>query len=308
MWQRLLGAAIFYMPFLITIAFAAFVFSIGLLTLLSGTFFVVVLAVYGLYCMLRDNGVFTQIGKSLSGLQMTADKPFLQNIQQSFVLQDTQNIPNRNALYVCSPHGLVGYSWFFHFAFCLSDWPTTSPRPLLAIHSIFFQIPLARELLAMSRCIEASEACILETLANGESVALMLGGVEEMVHAGQDTVKLVVNKRKGYVRLAKQAGIPIVPLYTAGENELFPTESLWFWKKFSSFMYTTTGLQFPLPTWTSMKAFASILDKPLDTPVKTFVLNPIETQKKGDSALRNEYVNQLQAFLKKKSINADILA
>jgi hypothetical protein len=42
--------------------------------------------------------------------------------------------------------------------------------------------------------------------------------------------------------------------------------------------------------------------------VKTFVLNPIETQNKDDSVLRTHYAKQLTTFLKKHSINAQIIA
>jgi hypothetical protein len=308
MWQEIGTAVLFYMPFLLTLAFGAFVFCIGLVTLLSGTFLVILFAIYGVYCFLRDSGYLNQWIHTLKSYQSQVSQRVLQQIKQSFVLEQTSNIPNRNALYVCSPHGLVGYSWFFHFSFCLSDWPSSSPRPLLAIHSIFFRIPIAKEILEANRCIEASERSIGKALQEGHSVALIVGGVEEMFHAGDPTVKLVLKKRKGYVRIAKQAGVPLVPVFTHGETRLLGSESSWLWKQFSGWMYRWTHLQFPLPKWEQVREFARIIKGPLQTPVKTFVLAPIETQHKDEETLRKIFLRNLQTFFKQHHLQAEIVA
>ena len=308
MWQDLLTAAIFYMPFVLTIGFALFVFLIGLLCLVSGTVFLVAAAGYGIYSMLRDTGVLTHAGDKMNFAWSYLNETILQNIKQSFVLADLDKIPDGKALYICSPHGLVGYSWFFHLSYCLSEWPSRSPRPLLAIHSLFFRIPVAREILAANRCIAATEEEIKKAFDAGHSVAIVIGGVEEMAQSGQDTVKLILKKRKGYIRLATQAKIPIVPLYAAGENELFSMERSWAWRYFATAMYRWTGLQFPLPSWQSIKQFASILKNPLETPVQTFVLTPIETQNKDEDQIRSECVECVQTFLRDKQISAEIIA
>ena len=308
MWQDLLTAAVFYMPFVVTIGFALFVFLIGIVCLLSGTFAILALATYGIYSILRDSGFLKQIGEKMNLGWNYVNETILKNIQESFVLADTENVPQSKALYICSPHGMVGYSWFFHLSYCLSEWPTKSPRPLLAVHSILFRIPFAREILAANRCIEASDQEISKALEAGNSVAIIIGGVEEMTHSGQDIVKLILKKRKGYIRLAKQANVPIVPLYAAGENELFAMENSWIWRRFSLLMYQWTGYQFPLPSWQSIKQFAGILKKPLDTPVKTFVLGPIETQNKEEHTIRNECISRIEGFLKNHKIHAEIVA
>ena len=128
MWQDVLTAAVFYMPFVMTIGFALFVFLVGFVCLLSGTFFVLVLAAYGIYSLLRDSGVLSKAGDKMNGAWSFLNKTVLNNIKESFVLANPEQIPNKQALYICSPHGMVGYSWFFHLSYCLSPWPETSPR------------------------------------------------------------------------------------------------------------------------------------------------------------------------------------
>lgn len=308
MLRELLTAGIYYMPFVIVIGFACFVFLLGLLCLFSGTLFVFLFAAYGVYCFLHTSGILTKIGGFLKHVFSYADTSVVENIKASFVLKNSEKIPNRNALYICSPHGIVGYAWSLHFSYCLSHWSSTQPRPLFAIHSIFFKFPFVRELFLANRCIEASETEIRKALESGESVAILLGGVEEMTLTNEESVRLIMKKRKGYARLAKETGVPIVPLYTMGENELFTVEKGYVWRVFSSLMYKATGLQFPLPSWTSMKNFAKILEKPLEPPIQTFVLNPIDTQNKEEKTIRKECVSRLQTFFKEQNIQAEIIA
>lgn len=246
MWKDVAMAALYYMPFVVTIAFAAFVFVVGFVALLSGTLVVLVLATYGAYSLMRDAGAVDKAYEWMKAMWNFPDSVVVTNLKKSFVLEGLDTIPKGNALYICHPHGMVGYSWFFHFAFRLSEWSAGGPRPLLAMHSILFRIPFARDLLAANRCIEASEDVIRRQLEAGESVAIVLGGVEEMTLAGQERVKLVVKKRKGYSRIARQLGIPIVPVYSEGENELFPAEQNSLWKFTSLWMYKLFKLQLSL--------------------------------------------------------------
>jgi hypothetical protein len=308
MWKELATAAVFYMPFVVTIAFGLFVFCIGLVALMSGTMMIILLAAYGLYSVIRDLGVVKRAGELLQTGWTSTSETVVENLRTSFVLEGTETLPTGPALYVCAPHGVVGYSWFLHFSYALSAWPKDISRPVLAIHSIFFRIPFARDVLAANRCIEATEEEITTTLKSGQSVALIIGGVEEMTYAGQETVKVVLKKRKGYSRIAVNAKVPVVMVYTDGENELFGAESNRIWMLFSTWMYRLTNLQFPLPSWTSLKRFGEILHAPLDPPVRTICLPPIESHRKDEASIRKECVAQLTAFFQAKSIQASVIA
>jgi hypothetical protein len=308
MWLELLTAGLYYMPFVVTIAFAGIVFLIGLTALISGTVFALLFAAYGVYAVLRDFGFLSYAATKLQFLWRTTSDPVVQNLKQSFVLEGAEKIPSGPALYLCQPHGVVGYSWFFHFSYGLSAWPEKAKRPVLAIHSLFFRLPFAREILQASRCIEASEPEILKTLASGQSVALVVGGVEEMTYAGGPVTKLVLKKRKGFVRIAKKANVPIVPVYTEGESDLFDVERNPLWKWSSDTMRSLTGVTFPLPSWTGMKTFAQSVRAPLDPPVKTFVVGVVETHHKEEVQIHKECLAMLTQFFKQHSFQATIVA
>jgi 1-acyl-sn-glycerol-3-phosphate acyltransferase len=307
MWQDILTAGVFYMPFVMTIGFALIVFFIGLACIISGTFFLIALANYGIYSILRDTGVLARLSDKMNLAWNYVNKKFVENLHESFVLQNTETIPKTQALYICSPHGLMAYSWFFHFSYCLSKWPEKSPRPLLAVHSMLFRIPFAREILEANRCIEATEEEIEKALNKGHSVAIVIGGVEEMSYSGEKQVKLILKKRKGYIRIAKQKGSPIVPLYAEGENELFQKEPSFLWKTFSDLLYRFTKLQYPLPSWKSIQYISRIVKEPLENPIQTFVLEPIETQNKDERTIQLECITRVQQFLKTHQIDADII-
>jgi 1-acyl-sn-glycerol-3-phosphate acyltransferase len=298
----------FYLPFLLTIVLACIALLIGILALFSGTLLVLCLAFYGFYALTRDVGLLEWIYNRFCSYQESFETIFLQNLQKSFVLRDETNIPAGPALYICEPHGLISYSWVLHFIYKIHAWPSSSVRPILAAHSMLFQIPFLKDVLESFHFIDSSEEKIKEYLGKGKSVALLVGGIEEMVYNGEQPVQLILKKRKGYARIAKEMNVPLVPLFTKGENELFPSPSFWPWKVFSQILYKTTGLHIPLPSWKSVKRWSSLLEKPFSTPVETFVLEPIQTTNKQEPEIRNETIQRFHRFFQTKQIEATFKA
>jgi hypothetical protein len=195
-----------------------------------------------------------------------------------------------------------------HFCYGISQWPFGKQTPVVAIHSILFRLPIVRDILEQFRCIEAKEDTIKDYLKKGVSVAIVTGGIEEMIHNGDETIKVVLKKRKGYARIAKECNVSIVPMFTVGENELFPNESFWLWKYGATLLHKWTKIYVPMPSWKSMNQWASILRTPLETPVETFVLGVIETGQKEESEIRKECIDLYTQFFRESKIQAMIVA
>ena len=109
-------------------------------------------------------------------------------------------------------------------------------RPVTADAAL--KMPVFRHLLGWVGAVGASKQSMLRTLRNGDSLCLIPGGIAEMFlsrpgqknthsalvlrrfhrihHTGQDTVLL--NNRKGFVRLALEAGVDLVPTYCFGAS------------------------------------------------------------------------------------------
>jgi 1-acyl-sn-glycerol-3-phosphate acyltransferase len=66
-------------------------------------------------------------------------------------------------------------------------------------------------------------------VTQGKSVTLTPGGAREVQYARENTNREVwlLRNRKGFLRFARRHGIPIVPLYTAGEQEAFTSAEGW---------------------------------------------------------------------------------
>jgi 1-acyl-sn-glycerol-3-phosphate acyltransferase len=305
---EVLTALLFYLPFLLTIVFGLLALTIGILAIFSGTLLVLLLAAYGAYAVLRDTGTIGWFLTKWKTVWHYLSEDVTKNLQQTFVLENTESIPQETGLFVCHPHGLIGYSWMMHFCYGISQWPQGKPKPVVAIHSILFRIPFVRDVLEQFRCIEANEATIKSYLQTGTSVAILTGGIEEMRKNGESEVQLILKKRKGYARIAKECKVPLIPMFTVGENELFPNESWLPWKQVADLIYRWTKIQPPLPSWSSMKRWIQILQKPLDTPIQTFVLGTIDTKEKDEREIRAACIQLYTEFFKSKNIPADILS
>ncbi len=307
-FREIITAGIFYLPFVSFIGFSLFTLVIGISTLITGTLVFLILAVYGFYAALRDTGLIEYAIEKVKPLMFGFDTDILHNIEQSFALKNADQIPEKNALILCHPHGILGLNWFYHLCHPFSPWTYKGKKPRLAIHSVLFKFPMLREILTSYHCIEASEERIQSYLEKGESVALFTGGAEEMLETDEHKINIVMKKRKGYSRIAKQAGVPIVIFFNTNENEYFPQNTFFLWRWLSRTLFYYTRISFPLPSWKAMTNWVGILRKPLDEPITTFVLKPVETQGKSIEAIQKECILRVEEFMKEKKLKGSIVA
>ncbi|CAE7195413.1 DGAT2 [Symbiodinium sp. CCMP2456] len=69
--------------------------------------------------------------------------------------------------------------------------------------------------------IRADKASISRALKNGDSVGLFPGGIAEMVRTDANTERLLLNSRKGVVKIAMEHKVPLVPVYVFGQSVLW---------------------------------------------------------------------------------------
>jgi hypothetical protein len=129
-------------------------------------------------------------------------------------------------------------------------------------------------------------------------VALLIGGIEELYKTELGKINLVIDKRKGYIRLAKKMGVPIQPLLTIGENELFPFIDNPTWSSIQKTLYDLFHIAAPIPKWSSIKKWMSIVYKPLDEPCITYFLEPVQSKNKSEEEIRTAHKDCLKDFSK----------
>merc|ERR1719310_2498494 len=77
-----------------------------------------------------------------------------------------------------------------------------------------------------------------KVLSEGKCVALQPGGIHEQVNTNFNKETVYFPGRLGFVRMAIKHGVPLLPIYCFGENQLFQTSdwmtklNVWLYKKF----------------------------------------------------------------------------
>lgn len=132
---------------------------------------------------------------------------------------------NKNYLFCYHPHGVHSFGAIVNFGSDLTSRPKLFPGLTFHVQTlkINFYVPFWRHIMTWGGSGDASAECIKKTLASGpgQCVVLVVGGAEESMLASPKTNKLTLLKRKGFIKVALQAGSPLVPCFGFGENDVY---------------------------------------------------------------------------------------
>jgi len=130
-------------------------------------------------------------------------------------------------VFAVHPHGMM--PWSMHPIGKGEQWSLLFPgiivRPLAA--SVIFRIPFAREVTLWIGGVDAGRNTAKHVLERGFSIAIAVGGSEELLESYPGTETIVVKRRRGFARLSLQYGAPLVPVYVFGANDLY-RQMPWF--------------------------------------------------------------------------------
>jgi len=155
--------------------------------------------------------------------------------------------PHRQYVVSWHPHG----AFTFTPAFYTNELMTKSTLPdapglrnwFVSIADIAFRVPVVGEAMLLWNARSASFSVVADMIRNGVSVTIQPGGVPEQVLTDCTHEKALFPPQLGWIKLAIQHGLPLLPVYSFGENQVFGT-SKWS-RRFSSKLHGLTG--FPLP-------------------------------------------------------------
>jgi hypothetical protein len=133
-------------------------------------------------------------------------------------------VDDRPFIFAYHPHGVIGMG-------CCTALQTNAcgfdrlfpsvPRRLGVTLSVCFWTPLYREWMLWMGLVHAERRTLLYHLQSGTSLILVPGGAREALLAAPGTSRLI--RRRGFLRLAKDAQAYVVPCYGFGENDAFRT-------------------------------------------------------------------------------------
>jgi 1-acyl-sn-glycerol-3-phosphate acyltransferase len=149
--------------------------------------------------------------------------PFLEGLYQYYFrceVSGWENIQKSKALFVGNHNGLLTfevlmlfYAWWNQFR--------GSKRALGLAHNIALNNPFFRWLIPRIGAIPADPELAYEALARDYSLLVYPGGEKEAFRPFKDRKKIDFYGRKGFIKLALHAKVPIVPIVSVGAHESY---------------------------------------------------------------------------------------
>lgn len=141
------------------------------------------------------------------------------------------------------------------------------------ITGICFKVPLMRHVYTWMNAWSVDKKDIIRMLDVGISPVLCPGGVQEvLLMESDDECVLYLKRRVGFIKLAMQYGIPVVPIFTFGLQESFsywvPKNAFinWFGRKFGAVPMVFFGV-FNLPLGPAKPSnYVNVVGNPIAVP------------------------------------------
>jgi len=189
-------------------------------------------AAYFFWVFLLDNAPNRGGYKLLWDLKITQwlrDAPFWRWAANYFpvTMDATSKLPPSDGpyIFVCHPHGIFGISPMTNFGTNATKFSQLFPGVPVHLlgHSVIFKIPFFREWCLAHGHGSVDKKTCLTLLRKRHSIALAPGGAKESLECVPNTMRLILQKRRGFAKLALQTGAALVPVLGFGENELYKT-------------------------------------------------------------------------------------
>lgn len=155
-------------------------------------------------------------------------KPTFENIQYSNTNHSVkeQRI-GPNYIFGYHPHGIIATGVSSGFTNNGTGWNQMFPGIKCFVTTLVnqFQVPFYRDYLMALGVTTVVKKNLKLILGNGGSVVIVVGGARESLLAKPGLNSIVLNKRKGFIKLALETldknGLCLVPVYGFGENDVY---------------------------------------------------------------------------------------
>mmetsp|Transcript_41541 Transcript_41541/g.120299 ORF Transcript_41541/g.120299 Transcript_41541/m.120299 type:complete len:414 (+) Transcript_41541:76-1317(+) len=132
-----------------------------------------------------------------------------------------QQMHGRQCLACWHPHGLYTIAPFLFHSQLPRNRDSVSYGYFTAVAGACFHLPVFREILGLINARVADSRIVDGLLTEGHSVFVCPGGIYEQLHTDPNQEQVFFPPNLGFVRQAIKHGVPLVPTYNFGENQLF---------------------------------------------------------------------------------------
>ncbi|DBA86491.1 hypothetical protein WJX79_000956 [Trebouxia sp. C0005] len=132
--------------------------------------------------------------------------------------------PQHSYIFALHPHGILTCNSWMNFSSEATGFSKLFPGIEMHTGTISwnFITPVVREFCLMHGMCDVSRKTMVELLSTpGRALMVAIGGASEALLAAPGTMDLILNKRKGFIRVALTTGAHLVPVISFGENDLF---------------------------------------------------------------------------------------
>lgn len=198
--------------------------------------------------------------------------------------------PARNYLFGYHPHGIISIGALCNFATNATGFNELFPGIDIRLLTLAmnFKVPLFRELLLGLGINEAgADSCRRNlTRGPGASIMLVVGGARESLSTKPGHLDVVLENRKGFVKMALKTGASLVPVISFGENDIYGiyhNDSMFKWQ-----LKMQKKLGFAVPMFFGKALAGGLLHRvfglnvgvmPLRVPIHSVVGKPIDVEK-----------------------------
>lgn len=134
------------------------------------------------------------------------------------VVRGLERVPSGPCLYVGNHNGGLCSADTFIFGAAVYRAHGIDAVPYGLGHEVAISWPLLHQVLVPLGAVRASHANATRLFAEGAKVLVYPGGDLDSMRPFRDRDRVVFGPRRGYVRLALRAGVPIVPVVAAGAH------------------------------------------------------------------------------------------
>ncbi len=235
-------------------------------------------------------------------------QPFLPNfsgeLKNSFQVKNYLKKEYKQQIILFHPHGAFSASFFFHTMTDVTEFPEQLKKGKKTVLRYLYWLPFGKEILDNLGTIPNRYKEMKKVLDSGENLLVIPGGVREMYECRPFELHLKLKDRTGVFRLALETGMPLVPVLSYGENELYSLADLPFLRKVQDWLQKF-DLILPIPSYTSIQKWYSILQGSYKNPIQTVIGDAIEVQKKINVTsedilmLKQKYMDALEELYSK---------
>lgn len=216
--------------------------------------------------------------------------------------------PTKKYIFGYHPHGIISHGAFAAFGTEALGFSKLFPgitNTLLTLDANF-RIPFYREYaLAMGLASVSRESCEniltkggVDGEGMGRAITIVVGGARESLNARPNSLRLVLKRRKGFVKLAIRTGADLVPVLAFGENDLYDqvdSDQHPIIHKLQMLVKQTLG--FTIPLFHARGVFNYDVGlMPYRTPLNIVVGRPIPVmQQQSRDKINDQYIDELHS-------------